>query len=111
MIVARILSRYGHLVTLLDAETKAETTHVEQPRLAEVCGVFDGAHRAWVDRLALPSADIVPDHEQAVVDVWFDEANKDDMTALNAIAADAAYTILDQMEVGNVGKTPSDWPE
>ena len=110
MIIARILSRYGHAVTVLDAESGAETTRVEQSRLAEVCNVFDGAHRAWVDRLALPSEHIVPDHEQAVTDMWFDEANKDDMTALNDIAADPAYTILDQAEVGDVWEIPSDWP-
>lgn len=111
MIVARILSRYGHEVTILDAETGVEMTQVEAPRIAEVCTVFDGAHRAWVDRLALPSEQIVPDHEQAVVDMWFGEASVDDMAALNAIAADAAYTILDQAEVSDVGKVPSDWPQ
>ena len=111
MIVARILSRYGHEVVIVDPETSAKTTHVEQPRLAEVCGVFDGAHRAWVDLLALPSEHIVPDHEQAVTDMWFDETSLDDMAALNAIAADAAYTILDQAEVSDAGKIPSDWPD
>ena len=110
MIVARILSRYGHEMVVTDIETGVKTTRVDQPRLAEVCGVFDGAHRAWVDRLALPSEHIVPDHEQAVTDMWFDATSVDDMTALNAIAADAAYTILDQAEVSNVGEVPGDWP-
>ena len=103
MNVAMVVSPYYVETVTDEAGVASQVKH----RLAEATVIHDGRYTAYTDWLALPPAEIAPDHGLAVSVIWFD-SSAEEQAALAAMRE--SYAVLMEGEVTHVSEIPSEWP-